>query len=202
MPLAPGQVGKLSTSDCALFVCDVQERFRTVIAGMPAVIDTSRRMLRAAHELQIPVVITEQYPKALGSTVEELAAHVPEGSPVVAKTKFSMMVPEVRDYLSSLSMIHKILLVGIEAHVCVLQTTLDLIENGYEVHIVVDGVSSSRLADRAVAFQRMVQAGALLCTSEMVLFQVMEDAKAPGFKAVSALAKEKRPTMLPVPSML
>ncbi|PSC73207.1 Isochorismatase domain-containing 2 [Micractinium conductrix] len=190
-------VGRLPPDETALLVCDVQERFRPVISGFPAVVDTSRRMLRAASALQLPVIVTEQYPKALGNTVEELQPHIPPGSPVVAKTLFSMCTDEVNAALEGLPAVKKVLIVGIETHVCVLQTCLDLLERGYEVHIVVDGVSSQRLGDRSVALQRLAQAGAFLATSEMVMFQMMRNTGHPAFKAVSALCKEERPEQLP-----
>lgn len=152
---------------------------------------------RAAEALGIPIIVTEQYPKALGHTVTELADIMPSGSLTVPKTRFSMIVPEVMAALEGEPRRRKILLVGIETHVCVLQTTIDLIEMGYEVHVLVDGVSSQRLTDRATALQRLSQTGAFLASSEMVLFQIMGDTSHPAFKAISALCKEKRPDQLP-----
>ncbi|KAL4857399.1 Isochorismatase family protein 1B [Chlorella vulgaris] len=190
-------IGKLAAEETALLVCDVQERFRSVITGYPAVIDTSKRMLRAAALLKLPVIVTEQYPKALGNTVEELQGLIPEGSPVVAKTLFSMCTEEVNAAFDKLPAVKKVLIVGIETHVCVLQTTLDLLERGYEVHILVDGVSSQRLGDRSVALQRLAQSGAFLATSEMVLFMMTKNTSHPAFKGISALAKEARPEQLP-----
>lgn len=190
-------IGRLDPSTTALFVCDVQERFRAVIHNYAAVIDTSQRLVRAADALSLPIIVTEQYPKALGTTVSEVAQHLPAGSQVVAKTDFSMMVPDVIAALESKPGVKHILLVGIEAHVCVLQTTLDLIEKGYEVHIIVDGVSSQREGDRSIALQRMSQCGAFLATSEMVLFQMMKNTAHPAFKFISGLAKEPRVEQLP-----
>lgn len=159
------RLGKLSPGETALLVCDVQERFRPVINGFQAVVDTSRRMVRAAEALKLPVIVTEQYPKALGPTVPEVAEVLPQGSPVVAKTDFSMCVADVIAALDALPAVKTVLLVGIETHVCVLQTTLDLLQKGYEVHILVDGVSSQRLTDRSTALQRLMQSGAFLATS-------------------------------------
>ena len=193
--------GKLDPSETALFVCDVQERFRAAITGFDQVIDTSRRMIRAADALELPLVlVTEQYPQKLGSTVSELKEVMAENTPVVAKTKFSMMVPEVLNEIEQKPKVKKVLLTGIETHVCILQTTLDLIERGYEVHVLVDGVSSQRLGDRQTAFHRLSQSGAFLATSEMVLFQMMENTTHPGFKSISSLVKEQRPhPQLPAP---
>ena len=98
--------------------------------------------------------------------------------------------------------IKQILLCGIEAHVCVLQTTLDLLERGYEVHLLTDGLSSCRAHDRAVALSRLSQSGAFLTSSEMTLFQLMGDAKNPKFKQVSALIKEPRSDPIPFTSSL
>lgn len=108
------------------------------------------------------------------------------------------MVPEVVAALESKPSVKKVLMLGIETHVCVFQTTLDLIEKGYEVHVLCDGVSSQRLEDRGVALRRMAQSGAFLTTSEMVLFQMMKDTAHPAFKTISGLAKEARPEQLPV----
>eukprot|EP00887_Chlorella_sp_A99_P000306 scaffold13.g306.t1 len=163
---AAPRIGRLAPDETALLVCDVQERFRSAISGFPAVIDTSRRMVRAAQALQLPIIVTEQYPKALGSTVGEVKELLPEGTPVVAKTRFSMCVDEVDAELQRLGHVKKVLMLGIETHVCVLQTTLDLI-----------GAARS---------------GAFLATSEMVLFQMMVQfhlrAEGPGWPALAMTA--------------
>jgi len=108
-----------------------------------------------------------------------------------------MCVKDILQAIESLPQIKKVLIVGIETHVCVLQTALDLIERGYEVHILVDGVSSRKLTDRATALHRLSQSGAFMATSEMVMFQMMLDTDHPAFKAVSAMCKEERPEELP-----
>lgn len=84
-------------------------------------------MIRAAKELQVPIVVTEQYPKGLGTTVQEVTEVLPQDTLTVEKTNFSMIVPDVEQRLNQLSNVRKVLLIGIETHVCVLQTTLDLI---------------------------------------------------------------------------
>lgn len=234
-------LGRLLPSTSALFVCDIQERFRPLIIGYPTVIDTARRAIRGATALGLPIVVTEQYPKALGSTVSELTEVLPpahskgkgpttasmlygdcqvlppaysKDSPpltpgvshhkMVAKTLFSMITPEVEEHLTkALPHVKQVLLLGIETHVCVLQTALDLLSKGYEVHLLVDGVSSQRESDRAIALQRLVQAGVLLSSSEMALFQLAGDAKAPAFKTISELVKAERPPhMVPLHSNL
>jgi nicotinamidase-related amidase len=211
--------GRLHANTAALFVCDIQEKFRNIVYGMPSVIDTTSKMVRGAKALGVPIVVTEQYPKALGNTVPELSEHIwspdsfPHSFPAFPKTKFSMYVDEVDNCLFQLDLARKergkagegelstekisqILLCGIETHVCILQTASDLLERGYEVHLVVDGVSSQRPGDRQVALQRLLQMGCFLCTSEMALFQMCGSSKHPSFKQISAIAKEDRPDQL------
>ncbi|MEW5298299.1 MAG: hypothetical protein WDW38_000975 [Sanguina aurantia] len=190
--MASLKIGRLVPAKAALFVCDIQERFRPIITGYPTVIDTAKRMIRAAGILKIPVVVTEQYPQRLGSTVSELTEVLPPATFTVSKTCFSMLTPEVEKWLVERPNVKQVLLLGIETHVCVLQSSLDLIEKGYEVHLLVDGISSQRAFDRAAGLQRLAQAGAFTCSSEMALFQLMGDSKHPDFKAISALVQEPR----------
>ena len=191
-------LGRLDPATTALFVCDVQERFRPLIAGFDAVAETSSRLVRGARALGLPaIVVTEQYPKALGKTISEIPlSEEPNSSTsstkttVVEKTDFSMLVPEVQQALPS--DIKSVILCGIEAHVCVWQTTLDLRYQNLDVHLCVDGISSQRLLDRELGLARAAQAGAFLCSSEMVLFQLTKGTSNGAFKAISALAKEER----------
>ena len=190
---AASRLGRLTPSTTALFVCDVQDKFRAGIQGFAAVADTAGRLAAAAGVFGLPVVVTEQVPAKLGATVPEVASRLPAGTPpAVAKTEFSMCVPPVVDALAAAPDVTSVLITGIEAHVCVLQTTLDLIERGYDVHLIVDGVSSQRHVDREAGLARAAAAGAFLSTSEMVLFELARSAAAPQFRAVSALAKEAR----------
>ena len=158
--------------------------------------DTAARLVKGAAALGVPVLVTEQYPKALGPTIAEVASFLPPGTPApAAKTDFSMW-PSIAPLLTSRggpATTPHLVLTGIETHVCVLQTTLDALAEGYEVHLVVDGVSSQRPGDRATGLARCLAAGAHAASSEMVLFQWAGGAGHPGFKAISALAKEPRP---------
>eukprot|EP01132_Coremiostelium_polycephalum_P002525 gene2525-3127_t len=137
--------------------------------------------MKSCNELKIPIVITEQYPKGLGHTVEELQ---PSNYKVHEKTLFSMCVPDVNKRLETdLKHVKSILLTGIETHVCILQTALDLLEKNYEVHIICDAVSSQKKYDREVALERLSKAGAFLTTSESAILQLAKDAKHPNFKS-------------------
>jgi len=192
------RLGRLKANTSALFVCDIQEKFRGLIHGMPAVVDTASRLVRSAEVMEIPVFVTEQYPKALGNTVAELA--LPPKALVFEKTKFSMCTSDVDKAFRKMNLdgIGQVLLCGIETHVCVFQTVLDLVEkHNVEVHVCVDGVSSQRETDRSVALRRLQGLpNVFLCTSEMAMFQLAGDSKHPKFKQISALAKEKRPDQL------
>ena len=145
--------------------------------------------------------MTEQYPRGLGHTVSELSELLTPEHTVVEKVTFSMVCSGENEDPASSSMmqdfiiendIRKVLLCGVETHVCVLQTTLDLLAMDIDVTIIVDGVSSQRPTDRSVALDRLAKAGAVLSTAEATLFQLLEDAKHPKFKAVSKLVQQPR----------
>ncbi|KAI8343285.1 Isochorismatase-like protein [Chlamydoabsidia padenii] len=143
--------------------------------------------IKASKLLDFPVVVTEHYPKGLGATVAEL--DISDAALFLSKTKFSMYIPEVQQFLQKHN-IKSVLLLGIESHVCVLQTALDLLDNNYDVHILADGVSSCNHPEIDIALARMQQAGAVITTSESALFQLVQDAKHDKFKGISNLIKE------------
>eukprot|EP00898_Chlorokybus_atmophyticus_P003790 jgi/Chlat1/4411/Chrsp29S04543 len=112
---------RLAQGNCALFVCDIQEKFRPVIDKFPAVIHTAKTMLQAANILDVPVLVSEQYPKGLGNIVEELKPLIPEGAPLIEKMDFTMIVPELLSKLRSRREVSQVILIGIEASSCVRQ---------------------------------------------------------------------------------
>lgn len=173
-----------------LLLCDVQEKFRSAIYKFGTVVTGAQRMVRAANELSVPYIVTEQYPKGLGHTVEEI--DVSKAAAVVAKTDFSMIVPEVSAKLTELKAKDAII-VGLEAHVCVQQTTLDLLDMGYNVHLCVDAISSQSTTDRACGLHRAAGAGAFLTTTESVMMELIRSKDHPNFKAISTTLKETRP---------
>ncbi|KAL0136142.1 Isochorismatase-like protein [Mucor lusitanicus] len=181
------KITKLVPQTTALFVCDVQERFKGLIWQYPSVISVAGKMIKASKLLDIPVVVTEQYPKAFGRTVAEL--DISDAAVCIEKTKFSMYLPEVVDVLKK-NNTKSILLLGIESHVCVLQTALELLEHDYDVHVIADGVSSQNHPEIDIAIARMRSAGAVITTSESVLFQLVQDAKHEKFKGISGIVKE------------
>lgn len=172
----------------------MQDRFCSggVIHNSDLVVSASSRAVRAARELGVPTVVTEQYPKAFGPTVPAIAQHLPGGGEeAVPKKHFSMVVPEVEEKLGAMPARQQVLLCGLEAHVCVFQTTCDLLERGYQVHLLVDAISSSRPEERAAALRRLEAAGAHLSTVETALFDLMRGSTHERFKAVSAIIRDR-----------
>lgn len=146
-------------------------------------------MTSVAKALSIPIVVTQQYTKVFGPTVPDVFSD-PENDlktfKVFEKKKFSMCTDDCQQYMDALGKT-SVVLFGIEAHVCVQQTALDMLEQGKEVHIVVDGVSSQQPYDREIALQRMSQAGAYLTTAQSAAFMLMKSADHENFKTVSKL---------------
>ncbi|KAI9336195.1 Isochorismatase-like protein, partial [Zopfochytrium polystomum] len=179
-------------ANTAFFLCDIQGKFRQEahIYKFDQMVDTASKMVNAASILNVPVVATEQHPKGLGPTVPEL--NVSKFAKLVApKTKFSMWIPEVENFVkTSPTSIENVVLFGIESHVCVMQTALDLIQNDLHVIVLADGVSSINKGEIPIAIERMRDAGASISSSESVLFQLMGDANHEKFKEVQNLVKQ------------
>ncbi|XP_069313313.1 isochorismatase domain-containing protein 2 isoform X2 [Eulemur rufifrons] len=149
----------------------------------------SHAQAQVARLLEVPAVLTEQYPAGLGPTVAELGA---EGLQPLAKTCFSM-VPALQQELDSRPQLRSVLLCGIETQACILNTALDLLDQGLQVHLVVDACSSRSQVDRLVALARLRQSGAFLSTSEGLILQLVGDAAHPQFKEIMKIIKEPAP---------
>ncbi|MCL4122764.1 UNVERIFIED_CONTAM: hypothetical protein GTU68_041536 [Idotea baltica] len=182
------KLGSLEDSCTALFICDLQEKFSPVISHFKEITVNTDKLLKGCKLMDIPVVVTEQYPKGLGQTVSSLDI---EGCNVIAKTLFNMMVPEVEKLSKVLcnGNLKSIILVGVETHVCIEQTAIDLVSRGFTVHIVADCCSSRSHEDRMLAFQRLQQIGCYISTSESILFKLLKSKDHPKFKEVAALVK-------------
>jgi nicotinamidase-related amidase len=171
-----------------LLVIDIQERLLPATFGPGTVTGNCGILLEAAGILGIPVLASEQYPKGLGHTVPEIGARLPEGS-VVEKLHFSCVGEDgfcLRfDGLGR----SQAVVVGMEAHVCVLQTVLDLLGRGTEVFVVADATSSRTPDNHRLAMDRMRAAGARIVSTEMVVFEWLAKAGTAEFKAISKLVK-------------
>lgn len=196
-------VGKLNPEKTMLLLCDIQEKFRHRISKMQTIIQTAQYMTSVASALQIPILVTQQYTQVFGPTIPECFAEdaaeknwstleqLERNNMVFEKKLFSMLTPQVKNKINEeFADKSSFVLVGIEAHVCVQQTCLDLLEQGKDVHIIVDGVSSQQTIDREVALQRMQSAGAYLTTAQSAAFMLLQSADHPNFKPVSKLTVE------------
>ncbi|KAA0153592.1 hypothetical protein FNF27_07611 [Cafeteria roenbergensis] len=173
--------------------CDMQTRFVPLIFEMESVVRSAVTLCDTAQILGHPIIFTEQYPKAFKHTVDELKGFTTAGggtAPVFEKSQFSMITDDVRREMDGAlaagdgSAPHAVLF-GIEAHVCVQQTALQLLEDGFVVHLVADAVSSQRAADRAAALQLLASQGALVTTTESVMLGLVGGAGHKQFKDVS-----------------
>ena len=181
-------MARLRPDDTLLLLVDMQERLQPHMHDDARLRAKALALARGCRLLGVPVFVTEQYPKGLGATVPELR-EVAEHAGVLEKTAFSCVAdPSIRARVQA-SGRRNVLLAGIEAHVCVLQTALDLAEMGYHVHVVEDAVGSRHPQDREAGLARARRHGAEPATVEMVLFELMEDSRHPAFKQVQALIK-------------
>jgi nicotinamidase-related amidase len=170
-----------------LLVIDLQESYRGKLANEPRVVAAAARLLDAAGLLGIPVVVSEQYPKGLGSTREEIASRLPPGAQRFEKTSFSCLgAPALRDCLLGLGR-EQVVVTGIETHVCVGQTVHDLLASGLAPHLVRDGITARFPLEDETGFAKMVGSGAVPTSVEAALFEWLRDARAPEFKAVQRL---------------
>lgn len=175
--------------DSHLLVIDVQPRLTQVMSDRKSLLKNCEILLKAATILSVPVTVTEQYPKGLGNTEPGLANIFPADTVPIEKTCFSSC--SANDFAASLSTADKqqLILCGIESHVCVLQTAMDLLARDYQVFVVADAVDSRSKDNKRIALGRLQQAGVTLTTAESVLFEWLRDAKHEHFKDVSALIR-------------
>ncbi|HEY1784161.1 MAG TPA: isochorismatase family protein [Pirellulales bacterium] len=180
----------MSTADTTLLVVDVQEKLIRLIPGARRIVWNIGRLIQGAKILRVPVLATEQYPKGLGPTTPELAALL---GTVPGKIGFSCLsCDEIAARLAAEDR-PKVLLAGIEAHVCIQQTALDLLAAGRSVYVAVDAVGARFAIDERIALERMQSSGATLTTTEAALFEWCGVAGTPEFKQISAMVREPAP---------
>ncbi|QGJ69855.1 Isochorismatase domain-containing protein 2 [Planctomycetales bacterium 10988] len=190
-PLSTRHPDLMSAGETALVVVDVQEKLVPVIPNYHALIWQIRRLVDAARLVENPVIATEQYPQGLGPTVSILSESLPQAFEKKCFSAIECLEPfrELRE-----KDIFRILLTGIEAHVCIQQTALDLQTMGFRVYVAVDAVSSRHKLDYEWALRRMESSGVILTTAEAVLFEWCQSAAAPAWKAgIRDLVRENAP---------
>ncbi|HZH89130.1 MAG TPA: hydrolase [Pyrinomonadaceae bacterium] len=179
----------LAAAETALVVIDMQEAFRSSVADFPEVSARIALMAHAARLLNVPVLVTEQYPKGLGRTAGEIRAVLPAALEPIEKTAFSSC--GAHDFVKELEAVgaRQVIVCGLEAHVCVNQTTHDLLARGYRVHLLTECITARAAHNRETGLAKMLQSGALPSSIEMSLFELMRDAAHEQFKAVQKLIK-------------
>lgn len=180
-PAAPART--LDRDRAALIVVDVQEAFAKAVESFDDVVAQTAILVQGAKTLGIPVVVTEQYPRGLGDTVEPVRDALGEATPRLPKTVFSAARADGFD----LGGRDQALICGIETHVCVNQTAHDLLGQGVEVHVAIDAVSSRTEANRALGLRKMEESGAILTSVETALFELLGAAGSDEFKTIQKL---------------
>jgi nicotinamidase-related amidase len=190
-PASPSHAMALTRERTALVVVDVQERlFPAMDADHREEVMRNIKVLAAtARRLRLPTVVTEQYPKGLGHTLQELKEALPPGLEPIEKIAFSCWEVETFRGRLTASGTRRVLLGGIEAHVCVLMSALDLLAEGYAVHVVADAVTSRRQASWRLAMDQLRQAGAVVTTTETALFQLLGQADTEDFRELARLIR-------------
>jgi nicotinamidase-related amidase len=181
--------GLLNANDVGLLIVDLQEGFRPVIDHFDETARNCRILVEGFAILDAPIIVSEQYPKGLGHTVPEVAEVLPEGTPVVEKMQFSVVGVEGLDAAIAGAWRTRWVVCGIESHVCVNQSVYDLIALGHDVFIAADAVSSRSPANRKVGLEKCAYAGAVVTSTETVLFEMLGHAGSDAFKAISKLVR-------------
>ncbi|MCL2330473.1 MAG: isochorismatase family protein [Phycisphaerae bacterium] len=194
-PLMPPLASPLTPENAVLLIIDLQERLLPAMADSAACVAAAGRLIEAAKILNVPMVCTEQVPLKIGRTVPDIRDRLSDGIgerlggvPAFGKTRFSVCIEPVTARLRELDR-PLIIVVGIEAHVCVQQSVLGLLRLGYLPIVCADAIASRRPLDRDVAIERMRQAGAIITTSESTIFELIGDASRAEFPAILKIVK-------------
>jgi hypothetical protein len=180
---------RILKEDTAVLALDIQSRLFPVIDNNEDLLEKMKRLFMGMNVLEIPYLVTEQYSKALGNTLDELQEIIGENYRPIEKMAFSCMgEPKFVEELKRLGK-KNIIIAGIESHVCVLQTVVDLIAEGYNPIVVADAVSSRSKNDKKFAIKRMIKEGATITTYESILFELQQVSGTDTFKAISKIVK-------------
>jgi nicotinamidase-related amidase len=173
----------IDPEQCALLVVDIQEKLLPPIFQKDQLVQNSKLLIRAADVLKIPAVVSTQYAKGLGKTVPEIASLLPE-TEAIDKDRFSCFGSD--NFCTLLKRLpgnrNTLLLCGMESHICVMQTALAALREGYLVHVASDAVSSRTEWNWKIGLERMRAAGAVISSTEMMIYELMRSSSSPGFK--------------------
>ncbi len=179
----------LDRNKTALVVVDIQEAFRSVISEFPMIATKASTAVSGFQILNLPIFVTEQYPKGLGRTAEEILMNLPPEFEIFEKTTFSSCGSnDFNDKIKERN-VSQVLICGLETHICVNQTAHSLLNRGFEVHLLTDAVGSRFSCDNETALEKMKLNGVIPSTVEMALFELHKDAKHEQFKEIQNLIK-------------
>ena len=178
----------LKTEDTVCVCIDVQEKLVRAMYDKERLINALGKLISGMHELTIPVLITEQNPHGLGPTIPEISEHCGSSKRI---TKLSFSCWDTASFQEALKAYNRrqVVLAGIEAHVCVYQTAVDLVSAGYRVEVATDCIASRTEENKQIAMMRMKDAGAALTTTEILLFEMIRTAESPRFKRIASIIK-------------
>lgn len=178
----------LTREETILVLIDIQGKLAEIVYESDLIINNIAKISEGVQILGIPVLWLEQYPKGLGPTIEKIGQTLPNQKPIEKITFSAYDTNEFVDKLEKEGR-KKVLLAGIETHICVYQTAVQLLQNGYEVEVLVDCVSSRTKKNHDIGIQKMMQLGVKVTSVEMALFEMLQVAKGDQFKAISRLVK-------------
>jgi nicotinamidase-related amidase len=179
-------ITKLKRENTALIIIDIQEKFLPVIKNINEIIENTIKLIKSFQILKIPIIVTEQYPNGLGKTIDKIRNALRDYKPI---EKISFNCFDNEDFFNILKNKKNLVICGIESHVCVTQTSIDGISKGFTVHLIKDAVSSRKESDFAVAIERAKQEGALISSTEMIIFQLLGKAGTEEFKEIIRIIK-------------
>lgn len=179
---------RIIADEAQAILIDVQERLTPHIYEYEPLVDNIKTLIMGLKLLDIPMIANEQYPKGLGHTVPQLTEALGD-TPIFEKTSFSACDDELTMIALERADRPVVIVFGIEAHVCVLQTVMDLLDRGYQPVVVADAVGSRAPLNKKLALKRMAMEGAIIVSIEMILFELCRTAKNPVFKEISNLVK-------------
>lgn len=178
----------LNKEDTILIVIDIQEKLGSVMKDLDKVVKNTNILVTACKEMNMPAIVTEQYPKGIGPTVSEIKENLREDMIIFEKNSFSAYTDEVKSYLEK-SGKKKVIITGMETHICVFQTTRALLADGYEVFVARDAVVSRTEENYLNGLDMMKDAGAVISNTETIIFDLLKVSGTPEFKVLSKLIK-------------
>jgi nicotinamidase-related amidase len=179
----------LNPESALLLIVDIQEKFAAALTEFDRIVDRTGILIQACSKLNVPILVSEQYPKGLGHTAGALKKLLPLNTPIFEKSAFGCgQDPDIYAYLSSLTR-KQVMVCGLESHVCINQTVHHLLSHHYQTHLIQDAITSRHPRDHQTAIAKMQQSGAIPSSVEMALFELLGSAQHPCFKQVQALVK-------------